>query len=56
MTSKARCAAYAGRWVLHDLGDVRERGEMLTNNNWHAAAVTAPEAQVCVEGGAGGGG
>ncbi len=34
-----------GRWILHDLADLQERGHVLTARTWNAAAVPAPEAQ-----------
>jgi len=34
-----------GRWILHDLADLQEKGHVLTAHTWNAAAVPAPEAQ-----------
>ena len=39
-----------GRWVLHDLADVRETGAVLTRENWSPHLVMAPEAQALAAG------
>ena len=39
-----------GRWVLHDLADVRETGAVLTRENWSPDLVMAPEAQALAAG------
>ena len=39
-----------GRWVLHDVGHVRDKGELLTRANWDAASVAAPEALEVADG------
>jgi len=39
-----------GRWILHDLGDLREKGTVLTASSWNAKVVPAPEAQALADG------
>jgi hypothetical protein len=39
-----------GRWVLHDLTHVCQKGQVLTLDNWNASAVPAPEATLVADG------